>query len=112
MIQVTDQKVPLSLDERGLFRVAGTRITLDCIVEMWLDGASPEEIVEQYDALQLDDVYAVITFYLRHQENVDLYLAQQKAESDAAQVVMKNTLPTALREKLLKAKRTRHIRDG
>jgi uncharacterized protein (DUF433 family) len=106
-IQIDDQKVPLSLDDRGLFRIRGTRVTLDCVVEMWLDGAAPEEIVEQYDVLQLDDVYAVMTFYLRHQAEVDRYLAQQRAASEAAHEAVQEKFPTALRDKLLKANRTR-----
>lgn len=104
-IQIDDQKVPLSMDERGLFRIHGTRVTLDCVVEMWLDGAAPEEIVEQYDVLQLDDVYAVITYYLRHQAEVDRYLAGQQRESEAAQDAVQDGFPAALRDKLLKAKR-------
>jgi uncharacterized protein (DUF433 family) len=103
-IQIEDQKVPLSLDERGLFRVAGTRVTLDCVVEMWQDGAGPEEIVEHFDALRLDDVYAVITYYLRHQDEVEQYLAQQREESETAQPGVQGKFPVALREKLLKAK--------
>ena len=106
-IQIDDQKVPLSLDDRGLFRIRDTRVTLDCVVEMWLDGAAPEEIVEHYDPLELDDVYAVITYYLRHQQEVDRYLADQRAESEAAQAQRQGTFPTSLRDKLLNAKRTR-----
>jgi uncharacterized protein (DUF433 family) len=110
-IQIDDQKVPLALDERGLFRIRGTRVTLDCVVEMWLDGAAPEEIVEHYEPLHLDDVYAVITYYLRHQAEVDQYLAQRRVESDAAQIAANGNFPTALREKLLMAKRTRNPGD-
>jgi uncharacterized protein (DUF433 family) len=111
MIQVTDQRVPLSLDEGGLFRIAGTRVALDCVVEAWQNGASPEELVEQYDSLQLDDIYAVITFYLRHQEEVDKYLARQKAESGEALEAAQSNFPESLHKKLLKAKRTRQSRD-
>jgi uncharacterized protein (DUF433 family) len=110
-IQIEDQKVPLSLDDRGLYRVRGTRVTLDCVVEMWLDGAAPEEIAEHYDVLQLDDVYAVITYYLRHQAEVDQYIAHQKAESEAAQEAVQGRFPTALREKLLTARRKRMSGD-
>jgi hypothetical protein len=74
---------------------------------MWLDGASPEEIAEHYEVLQLDDVYAVITYYLRHQAEVDQYLAEQRSESEAAQHAVNGSFPSALREKLLKAKRSR-----
>jgi uncharacterized protein (DUF433 family) len=111
VLQFEDQKVPLSLDERGLFRIAGTRVTLDCVVEMWLDGATPEEIAEQYDPLKLDDIYAVVTYYLRHQGDVDHYLATQRATSEAAQADVQSSVPTDLRNKLLNAKRTRKSGD-
>jgi uncharacterized protein (DUF433 family) len=110
-LQIEDQKVPLSLDERGLFRVGATRVTLDCVVEMWRDGATPEEIAEQYDLLKLDDIYAVVTYYLRHQAEVDHYLATQHATSEAVEVDMQREFPTALRNKLLNAKRTRKSGD-
>jgi uncharacterized protein (DUF433 family) len=110
-IVITDQSIPLSLDERGLYRIAGTRVTLDCVVEMWLEGATPEEIVEHYDALQLDDIYAVITYYLRHQQEVDQYLAQQHAESDAAQRDLNSIFPSELLNKIVKAKRMRMTGD-
>jgi uncharacterized protein (DUF433 family) len=110
-LQIEDQKVPLSLDERGLFRIAGTRVTLDCVVEMWLDGATPEEIAEQYDPLKLDDIYAVITYYLRHQAEVDHYLSLRHATSEAAQADVQSNVPTALRNRLLNARRTRKSGD-
>lgn len=103
-IQIDDQKVPLSMDERGLVRIHGTRVTLGCVVEMWLDGAAPEEIVEQYDVLQLDDVYAVITYYLRHQADVDQYLDKLQRESEAMHSAVQDRFPAALRDKLLNAK--------
>jgi len=43
-------------------------------------GASPEAIVEEYDALKLGDVYAVITHYLRHKDEVAAYLAAQEKD--------------------------------
>ena len=58
----------------GTMYVLGTRVPLDAVVEMFDHGASPEEIVEEYDSLQLDDVYAVVTYYLRHEEDVRLCL--------------------------------------
>jgi putative exporter of polyketide antibiotics len=63
--------------------------------------------VENYDALQLDDVYAVITYYLRHRRDVDQYLATQLDESETAQAHMQSNFPIALRDKLLKVKQTR-----
>lgn len=107
MLQTYNENIPISRDEGGVMRIAGTRVTLDCIVEMFDDGASPEEIVEQYDALQLDDVYAVITYYLRHRDEVRDYLLGQADQADEARRAVEQPLPNTLRAKLLKAKRER-----
>ncbi len=44
------------------------------MLEDYLNAAGPEEIAIRYPALKLEQVYATITFYLRHQQEIDLYL--------------------------------------
>ncbi len=105
MLEVHDEKIPITKDEGGVLHVAGTRVTLDCVVRMFDEGASPEEIAEEYDSIKLDDVYAVITYYLRHQEAVKAYLLEQEKESESAQKKFQNAIPRGLRNKLLRAKR-------
>jgi uncharacterized protein (DUF433 family) len=107
VLQIRDEKVPLSTDQSGVSYVAGTRVTLDCVVEMFDDGASPEEIVEQYDVLQLADVYAVITYLLRNGDQVAAYLSRQGTVSEARRQTIDNEFPQTLRAKLLKARRNR-----
>jgi len=63
MLQVSDEKIPLRHDKSGNVFVGETRVMLDCLVEMFDLGASPEEIAAEYDSVALPDVYAV----LRHQ---------------------------------------------
>lgn len=84
---VTTDPVPLSTDPDGVVRVAHTRITLDTVVAAFLEGATAEEIVQQYPALHLADVYAVISYYLRYQDEVHAYLLlrQQQAAFIRAQ---------------------------
>jgi hypothetical protein len=45
---------------------------------------SPKAIVEAFDGLRLVDVYAVIAYYLGHQEEVEAYL--RRLEQEAADV--------------------------
>ena len=52
---------PLREDEQGAIRVGNTRVLLDLVIHAFRNGASPEAIVECYDALSLPDVYAVLT---------------------------------------------------
>ncbi len=37
--------IPLALDADGVYRIGGTRVTLDLVVECFEAGASAEEIV-------------------------------------------------------------------
>ena len=112
MLQIHDEKIPLSTDEWGIIRIAGTRVTLDCVAEMFQDCASPEEIVEQYDALQLDDVYAVITYLLRNRDEVKAYLSRRGAGGGQMRQAIDEEFPSALRSKLLKVKREREAIEG
>lgn len=78
------QSPPLRMDSDGVVRVGGTRVTLDTLVEAYEAGATAEELVQAYDSLQLADVHAAISHYLRHRAAVDEYLVQRRAQ--AAQV--------------------------
>ena len=58
----------------GQVRIAGTRVSLDTVVNCFQQGATAEEIVQDYPSLDLGKVYAVIGFYLQHREAVEAYL--------------------------------------
>lgn len=112
MLHIPDEKVPLSTDESGVIYVAGTRVTLDCVVEMFEDNSSPEEIVEQYDVLELADVYAVITYLLRNPEEVKAYLSRSDAAELERQRAIDEKFPSTLRSKLLSANRERNAGES
>jgi len=65
---------PFETDADGVVRVGGSRVTLDTLVAVFHTGDSPEEIHEQYPTVDLADIYAVLTYYLRHTREVDAYL--------------------------------------
>lgn len=72
------------------------------MIDTFLTGASPEEIAQDFPVLRLDDVYAVITYYLRHREEVGAYLAQRRARAGAFRREIEAYSPqTGLRERLL-----------
>lgn len=73
--------VPLFDDGQGGLRVTGTRVLLERIVHAFQDGATPEGIVQSYDTLDLADVYAVLTWYLRNKAEVDDYLRKRAEEA-------------------------------
>jgi len=73
--------VPLRQDEHGAIRVGDTRVLLDLVIHEFHNGATPEEIVESYDALSLGDVYAVRSYYMRNREPIDAYLRGREQEA-------------------------------
>ena len=87
----------------GVFRVTGTRVTLDTVLECFLEGATPEEIVQRYPSLDLVAVYEVIAYYLRHRAQLDAYLekGRTRAEEVRAKVEARYN-PVGIRERLLK----------
>ncbi len=82
-LEIQADPVPLQVGESGVILVRGTRVTLDTIVEAFRDGASAEEITQQYPSLQLADVYAVLGYYLRHSAAVDAYLFERRAQAES-----------------------------
>lgn len=81
-IVIDANPVPLRTDSEGVLRVGQTRVTLDTIIAAHRRGDAPEAIAEQYPAVSLSEVYAVVGFYLRRTKEVDDYLAQRQQEAD------------------------------
>jgi len=105
-LDVAPEPVPLLSDPRGVVRVGSTRVTLDTVVAAFATGATAEEIAHQYPSVELADIYAVITYYLRHRTEVNDYLRGR--ERDAGEVRADNEArydPVGVRERLL-ARRT------
>jgi uncharacterized protein (DUF433 family) len=74
--------LPLKMDEYGIIRVSGTRVTLDTVIACYHQGDSPEAIHEGFDVLPLNDIYAVIAYYLAHRDELDAYLLHGQEEAD------------------------------
>ena len=98
-----DSYVPLTENEHGVLHIVGTRVTLDSVVAAFDQGETPEQIVQNFPDLKLDDVYAVITYYLKNADNVRAYLAEQDREAEALRQEIRDEFPTnQLRERVLK----------
>lgn len=103
---MTSEHPIFTTDDDGVRRVAGTRVPLDTVVFAFRDGATPEEIVQQYPALELADAYEAVTHYLRHRGDVDAYLAQHEAAARTVRVENERRFPAVgVRERLLARKR-------
>lgn len=96
------EPTPIEIDAHGVVRVAKTRITLDTVVTAFLEGCTPEEIGEQYSSLQISDIYLVIGYYLRHQNEVQAYLAKRQHQAAIVQQETEQRFyPIGLRDRLL-----------
>jgi uncharacterized protein (DUF433 family) len=82
-LQIKTEPVPLTTDKFGVVRVGGTRVALDLVINAHKEGATPQEIAERFTSLRLPDIYAAISYYLRHQAEVEAYLTQREQLAEA-----------------------------
>jgi len=94
------EPVPLHTDAHRVLRVGGTRVPLETVVSAFDAGATPEEIAQDFPVLKLDDIYSVLTYYLRHSQEVAEYLRQRQ---DLAQEVRHKWEPAVLRQACVNA---------
>jgi uncharacterized protein (DUF433 family) len=99
---ISTEIIPLETDEHGVIRVSNTRVTLDTIAAAFKDGATAEEIAQQYPTVPLADVYYVIGYYLHKRDEIEIYLGKRKQEADELQKQMEARFnPVGIRERLL-----------
>ena len=97
------QPVPLAADADGVFRVGGTRVTLESVIHQFQQGASAEQIQEDFPSLSLGDVYATIAYYLRHIQDVERYLrTQAQAAAETRREIESGQGTAGWRERLLR----------
>ena len=94
-------RLPLRADQGGAVRVGNSRISLDVIVQQYENGMTLEDMVRAYDTLVLADVYAVISYYLRHRDEVRSYLKRREEEAEALRTRIEAERPGVSREELL-----------
>jgi len=85
----------LSTDD---IRIKGTRVGIETVLDDYLGGVSPEEIVARYRTLTLEQVYATITYYLHNQEEINEYLERWRAYAETAWQEQQRNPPEFVRE--------------
>ena len=101
-LAITTEPVPFMVDSDGVARVAKTRVTLDTVVAAFLEGATAEEIVQQYPTVDLADVYSVIGYYLRRRSEVDDYVQRGRQQAEIQRKQNESRFdPYGVRERLL-----------
>jgi uncharacterized protein (DUF433 family) len=103
---VPPDPVRLVRDGDGVVRIGSTRVTLDTVVAAFREGMTVEGIVEQYPSLQLAEVYSVIGYFLRHYEEINVYLRDRQRHADAVRQENEARFdPTGIRDRLLARRR-------
>lgn len=64
----------------GRPKIAGRRLSVEQIAVLTKQGLTPEEIVQEYDSLTLAEVHAALAYYYANIEEIEGYLAEEKAE--------------------------------
>ncbi len=60
-------------------RIKGHRIGIDDVIDYYLQGYSPEQILAELPSLNLEKIHATITYYLHNRAEVDAYMARLAA---------------------------------
>jgi uncharacterized protein (DUF433 family) len=100
--------LPFQQDEYGTYRIGNTRIPLERVIECYRRGDSATDIVRSFPDLRLADVFAVLSYYLNHEEEVNEYCCRQ--EETGREVVARIEAaqgPVAGADKVRAAKRAR-----
>jgi uncharacterized protein (DUF433 family) len=94
---------PLHQDISDAFRIGNSRVLLDLMIRAFQDGATPEAIAQRYPAATLADIYSVIAYYLRHREEIEVYLEdrEQQAEKVRKRIESQQNDLVDLRNRLL-----------
>jgi uncharacterized protein (DUF433 family) len=94
-------------EREGNYYVAGTRVSLDSIVDAFGRGESAETICQNFEVLQLEEVYGAIAYYLANQGAIDTYLIRQNQKWVEGRRHAE-PLPIDLRKKLMRARDELH----
>ena len=83
----------------GGYYVAGTRVSLDSIVQTFQEGMSAETIRGEFDTLTLAQVYGAIAYYQENRAFIDDYRVRQERRFAAVRE-MAEPMPVDLRRRI------------
>jgi len=98
----TTETIPLETGADGVVRISKTRVTLDTIIAAFSEGATAQEIAQQYPSLPLADVYYVLGYYLRRPSEVQSYLDGRRASAEKIRLENESCSdPIGVRQRLM-----------
>ena len=102
------EPVPFVIDEHGVARVGGTRLTLATVLESYLSGSAPDEIIAEFPYVAPSEIFAVVAYYLRHKPEADAYLATHRRLSDEVErKIERDFPPDRIRARVAQARASR-----
>jgi uncharacterized protein (DUF433 family) len=75
----------LTCTPQGTWRIAGTRVSLDSVIHSFWEGATPEEICQDFPSLSLAQAYGAIAYYLKQRDKVNAYLQSGRDSAEELQ---------------------------
>ena len=76
------ETVPLRYDDYDTIRVTGSRVTLDVLVTRFVMGDTLEEIHEGFPTVSLEQINAIIGWYLDNRADVNAYIEEGRVEGE------------------------------
>jgi len=62
--------------------VKGTRTPVRAIVELWRQGIAPEEITRHLPHLTLAQIFAALSYYSDHQDEINAHIERNRANNN------------------------------
>ena len=84
---------PLRRDSSGGMRVGNSRVLLELIIRAFEDGATAEAICQRYETVTLAEVYSVVAYYLRHPDEIALYMQQREEQAKSVREHIEGAQP-------------------
>jgi uncharacterized protein (DUF433 family) len=88
-------------------RIRGHRIGIDNVLEYYLQGSTPEQILEHFPSLTLEQVYATLTYYLHNKDEVEQYMERLNTwrEQHYRESLLTESMPVVQRLRTIQAQR-------
>jgi uncharacterized protein (DUF433 family) len=80
----------LTQDRYGYIHLAGHRIGLRHVVELYNEGYTPEMLHDHFPTLPLALIHKVIAFYLENAGEIDAYVQQSREALDRQAAVLQS----------------------
>ena len=89
-IAIQVEAPPLRQDFSGALRIGSSRVLLELVIRAFENGATPETIAQQYPTITLSEIYSVIAYYLRHRNEIKVYLTEREQQAEEVRTRIEN----------------------